>query len=303
MALDRIGQVGPVSCAHPTLQGITSPLTDRLAQWGEVLAGHSDGQFVQYVLEGLEHGFHVGCTASTSLSDPRGNLLSTRLHPEVIDDYLLAEIREGRMLGPFPPGEVPGLHVNHMGVVPKGHTPVRWRLITDLSYPEGMSVNDDIRPELCSLTPSSAPCPERDHPTPPSPATSPKRLQERQCVPTLGSDHRLLFRSGEIIVPSVWMFDERVHLAWGDVMIGEDNRSLRVFLKHTKYVHERNGDVYWIDGQRPLSGPCYLGVCGSSRIITGCILPVRTERAALKARFVELVRQLWHAAVSQWVAT
>ena len=55
------------------------------------------------------------------------------------------------MLGPFSPGQLPGLHVNRMGVVPKGHTPGRRRLITDLSYPEGASVNDGIPPELCSL--------------------------------------------------------------------------------------------------------------------------------------------------------
>ena len=38
-----------------------------------------------------------------------------------------------------------------MGVVPTGHTPGRWGLITDLSYPEGASVNDGIRRDLCSL--------------------------------------------------------------------------------------------------------------------------------------------------------
>ena len=45
----------------------------------------------------------------------------------------------------------PGLHINRMGVVPKGHTPGRWRLITDLSHPVGVSVNDGIQSELCSL--------------------------------------------------------------------------------------------------------------------------------------------------------
>jgi hypothetical protein len=76
---------------------------------------------------------------------------SARLHPEVIDGYISKETEEGRMLGPFHPGQLPDLHVNRMGVVPKGHTPGRWRLITDLSYPEGASVNDGIPPELCSL--------------------------------------------------------------------------------------------------------------------------------------------------------
>jgi hypothetical protein len=50
---------------------------------------------------------------------------SAALHPSVVG-----------MLGPFPPGRIEGLQINWMGVVPKGHTPGRWRLITDLSYPK-----------------------------------------------------------------------------------------------------------------------------------------------------------------------
>ncbi|KAL5502126.1 hypothetical protein EMCRGX_G008850 [Ephydatia muelleri] len=36
-------------------------------------------------------------------------------------------------------------------VVPKGHATGKWRLITDLSYTPGKSVNDGINPKLCSL--------------------------------------------------------------------------------------------------------------------------------------------------------
>ena len=51
------------------------------------------------------------------------------------------------MLGPFPP-----LQVNKMGVIPKGHTPGKWRLITDLSSPTGTSMNDGIETEVTSLS-------------------------------------------------------------------------------------------------------------------------------------------------------
>jgi len=37
-------------------------------------------------------------------------------------------------------------------VIPKGHNIGKWRLITDLSFPEGSSVNDGIDSELCSLS-------------------------------------------------------------------------------------------------------------------------------------------------------
>ena len=41
--------------------------------------------------------------------------------------------------------------MNRMAVVPKGHTPSHSTLITNLSFPEGASVNNRISLELCSL--------------------------------------------------------------------------------------------------------------------------------------------------------
>ena len=137
--------------AHLSLQRVSSPLSSRLDHWRRALAYHPDGTFTRYVLDGLQHGFRIGCTARKPLSTAPRNLHSAKLHPEVIDDYISSEVEAGRMLGPFHPGQIMGLHVNRMGVVPKGHTPGRWRLITDLSFPEGASVNDAISPELCSL--------------------------------------------------------------------------------------------------------------------------------------------------------
>lgn len=41
--------------------------------------------------------------------------------------------------------------MSRFGVIPKSHQPGKWRLIVDLSYPEGKSVNDGIDPNLMSL--------------------------------------------------------------------------------------------------------------------------------------------------------
>ena len=60
-----------------------------------------------------------------------------------------------RLLGPFTPeslSRLPPLHVNRFGVTPKGHSTVKWRLVTDLSHPPGQSINDGIDPELCSFS-------------------------------------------------------------------------------------------------------------------------------------------------------
>ena len=65
----------------------------------------------------------------------------------------MEEVAAGRVLGPLPEEYVPasGWHVSHFGVIPKPHKPNKWRLIVDLLYPAGASVNDSISPALCSL--------------------------------------------------------------------------------------------------------------------------------------------------------
>ena len=74
----------------------------------------------------------------------------------MVSEYLRKEQAQGRMLGPFADTtSLPLLHFNRFGVIPKGHNTGKWRLITDLSFPEGASVNDGIDPSLCSLTYSS----------------------------------------------------------------------------------------------------------------------------------------------------
>ena len=75
------------------------------------------------------------------------------LHPEVVDQYLEQELTKHRLLGPFQfTSDLPSLHINRFGVIPKGHNTGKWRLITDLTFPSGVSVNDGIDPELCSLS-------------------------------------------------------------------------------------------------------------------------------------------------------
>ena len=43
------------------------------------------------------------------------------------------------------------VQVNCFSLVPKNHQPGKWRLIVDLSFLRGRSVNDGIEPNLCSL--------------------------------------------------------------------------------------------------------------------------------------------------------
>ena len=102
-------------------------------------------------MDGLQHGFRVRFDHSGRLQLARQNMPSAEQHPEVIDQYLEAELTAGCILGPFSPGSILLGQINQLGVVPKGHTPGKWRLIADLSFVEGASVNDSIDSCFCSI--------------------------------------------------------------------------------------------------------------------------------------------------------
>ena len=141
--------MGPTTMVDPRLANIVTPLC--LASWSRRLRHHPDNDFTRYILRGIELGFHIGADPSVKLKSASKNMLSALQHPEIIDEYLEKEVQLGNILGPFSPATAPVAHINRFGVIPKKHQPGKWRLITDLSYPEGASVNDSIDPLLCSL--------------------------------------------------------------------------------------------------------------------------------------------------------
>jgi len=69
-----------------------------------------------------------------------------------VDEYLKAEIAEHHVIGPFQMEDIPAAHVSRFGVIPKHHSPNKWRLIVDPSHPVDFSINDGIPKDLCSLT-------------------------------------------------------------------------------------------------------------------------------------------------------
>ncbi len=76
-------------------------------------------------------------------------MFSAKEHPEVISKYISYEVALWRVHGPYK--NPVGIHASPIGVIPKKHQPGRWRLICDLSSPEGASVNDGINSDMCSL--------------------------------------------------------------------------------------------------------------------------------------------------------
>ena len=78
---------------------------------------------------------------------------SVKAHPAIVQQFIDSELREGRMFGPFAPDEIQyPVHISRFGVIEKKNQPGKFRLIVDLPYPPGMSVNDGKSPELSSMS-------------------------------------------------------------------------------------------------------------------------------------------------------
>ena len=133
------------------LRRVETPLVAN--EWERCLRNHPDGRYREYILTGLRNGFRVGFQYHTlSPTSAQTNMLSAGRNQEVVDRYLEREVSLGRVIGPLSRQEVPGVHVSRFGVIEKPHQPGKYRLIVDLSHPEGRSVNDGIEAEPCSMS-------------------------------------------------------------------------------------------------------------------------------------------------------
>ena len=132
------------------LAKINTPL--RFPAWERALASHPDRDFVEYILTGIRCGFRIGFSHRSHACRPaKRNMQSAKELPHIVEEYLATEVEAGRLIGPLPPSSVPAAQMSPFGVIPKSQ-PGKWRLIVDLSSPEGHSVNEGINPEWCSLS-------------------------------------------------------------------------------------------------------------------------------------------------------
>ena len=134
----------------PELSQVRTPLD--IGAWQKVLSIVPDPALARYICSSLENGFRVGFKWGSPLKPARSNLESASAHSEAVNEFIRKEFSLGRLLGPFHrTADLSSLQVNSIGVVPKGHNTGKWRLITDLLFPHGASVNDGMNPLFCSL--------------------------------------------------------------------------------------------------------------------------------------------------------
>ncbi len=137
----------------PHLAKIVTPMDG--AAWAQELAGHTDARLVEEILQGIRAGFKVGYDRSRAPLRHQGkNMQSAAEHSKVVADYLAAEIEAGRVVlaGTTQQSEAFGIHCSPFGVIPKKNKPGKFRLILNLSAPDGASVNDGICKELATLS-------------------------------------------------------------------------------------------------------------------------------------------------------
>jgi len=147
--MDRYVQGSPTA-VPPILASISTPL--QCEAWAAELRAHPDQEYAQFIVKGIEHGFRIGFDyQNCHCVSAKSNMLSASQHPQPIETYISKELAAGRIIGPLP-ASVEGVHVSRFGIIPKPHQPGKWRLITDLSFPNGSSINDGIDPQLCSLS-------------------------------------------------------------------------------------------------------------------------------------------------------
>ena len=118
-----------------------------VAKWRAALTNHPDRDFVNELLHDITHGVDLGYTG-TPHSHCYPNHLSTLDASEYVITELTRELDLNRMAGPFllPPSQT--FVGSPIGAVPKKRShPLKFRIIHDLSWPRGQSINEYIPAE------------------------------------------------------------------------------------------------------------------------------------------------------------
>ena len=102
------------------------------------------------LLDGFTFGFRIpyGGVREHRLSRNHGSAKNNNL---LVESMLMKEVELGRVAGPFFILPLRNLMISPVGLVPKS-TPGEWRLIFDLSFPNGSSVNEGIPKEYSSVS-------------------------------------------------------------------------------------------------------------------------------------------------------
>ena len=110
-----------------------------IKEWEKVLQGYWDTQLIDL----LSFGFPLDFDRKTSLKCDNKNHASAIDYPEDVETYLQEEAKFGAIMGPFSVDPMPHCHKSPFMTREKPHSDHR-RVIVDLSWPKGFSVNSGV---------------------------------------------------------------------------------------------------------------------------------------------------------------
>ena len=121
-------------------------------EWKAALDNHPDRMFTEFIVAGIRCGFKIGFVGRPE-SDPvlPRNRVASPAVKLAISEHIAEEAAAGRLMPAVSSG-IPVSHFSPISAIPKKGKPGRWRVITDLSFPQGESVNDGISQALSSLS-------------------------------------------------------------------------------------------------------------------------------------------------------
>ncbi len=131
------------------------PTPINIKNFSKCLQGY-DKELVDYLVDGLTHGFKLEIDEGASFhardeSPPRYNHKSISRNELAIEKKIQKELDAGRVEGPFDEIPYENYQVSALAAAEK-KTPGEYRLIQDLSWPRGSSVNDSIDVEKGKCT-------------------------------------------------------------------------------------------------------------------------------------------------------
>ena len=116
--------------------------------WDTLLQDYWDKQLCSLI----RFGFPLDFDRNISLESHLENHFSAKAYPQDIEAYLQEEISHEAILGPFNQPPIQDLHVSPFMTREKPNAPHR-RVIIDLSFPQGKSVNTGIQKDTYLNTP------------------------------------------------------------------------------------------------------------------------------------------------------
>ena len=134
------------SASAPSNSSTVKPLGFLLERdWDPFLKTLLDPHFADFLRKEICDGFCLGVSPSATLVSSKANSPAS-----MVDNYIKEEVKAGNLV----PSPCEGVHLSPIGFIPKKNRPGKFRLIVNLSFPTGNSINGAISPahSSCYIT-------------------------------------------------------------------------------------------------------------------------------------------------------